>query len=313
MIDEAVIEIEAGKGGDGIVSFRHEKYVAKGGPDGGDGVDGGNIYFQATTRLNTLTDYARIKSYRAESGANGGPAKRHGKNGRDLVLFVPVGTIIINQEKPLFDLVKDDQKVLVAKGGKGGLGNVHFKTAMNRVPKEASQGEHGEVKRINLELKLIADVGLIGMPNAGKSTLLSVISKAQPKIANYPFTTLSPVLGVASYKGKNIILADIPGLIEGASKGKGLGHQFLKHIERTKLLIHLVDCQSENPKQDYETIRAELKKFNPAILDKEEIIVFTKKDLNCQKNKNLFKGSLEISAATGQGIEKLLQEVAKKL
>jgi len=314
MTDEAQIEISAGKGGNGIVSFRHEKYVAKGGPDGGDGGDGGNIYFESTTRTNTLSDYVRIKAYRASGGGSGGPAKRHGKNGEDLTLFVPVGTLIKDMDQNiLFDLTKPDQKILVAKGGKGGLGNVHFKTSTNRVPQEATPGEEGEQKIIALELKLIADVGLIGMPNAGKSTLLSVISRAKPKIADYPFTTLSPNLGVVSYKNKSFVIADIPGLIEGASKGKGLGHQFLRHVERTKLLVHLIDCQSKDALKDYKTIRDELKMSNPNIISKKEIVVLTKSDLDCTEAKKHFKDALVISAATGQGVEKLLQQISKRV
>lgn len=313
MIDEAIIEIEAGQGGDGIVSFRHEKYVAKGGPDGGDGGDGGNIYFEATTRLNTLSDFARIKSYQAENGLNGGPAKRHGKNGKDLTLYVPIGTIIKNfNGQEIVDLTQDKKRALIAKGGKGGLGNVHFKSATNRIPHEASRGEKGELKKITLDLKLIADVGLIGLPNAGKSTLLSVLSKAQPKIAAYPFTTLSPNLGVTTYKGRRIVFADIPGLIEGASSGKGLGYKFLRHVERTKLLVHLIDPQSADPAKDYQTIRDEIKKFNPLIFKKKEIVVFTKQDLGIAKPKE-FKNALEISSATHTGIEDLLKKISQQL
>jgi len=310
-IDEAIIDIEAGKGGNGAVSFRHEKYVAKGGPDGGDGGDGGDIVFTASNSIYALANYARLKQYKAENGFAGSRAKRHGKNGQDLILSVPPGTIFsdLNTNTIVADLKKEGESFVAVMGGKGGLGNVHFATSTNQTPHEFKPGEDGQKTKLKLELKLIADVGIIGLPNAGKSTLISAISNSKPKVADYPFTTLEPVLGSVKFDDKNIIFADIPGLIEGAHSGKGLGHKFLRHIERTKILLHLIDATSDNLERDYKTIRKELDKFSPKLSLKKEIVVLSKMDL-AGKIKP-FKHDLEISAATGKGIKELLQLLAQ--
>lgn len=312
LVDEAKIHIKAGRGGDGAVSFRREKYVPRGGPDGGDGGDGGDIIFHTTNSIDTLFDYSRLKDYKAENGYSGAKARKHGKNGGDLILRVPPGTVFYEGQKKIADLKKEGEDFIAASGGKGGLGNDHFKTATNQTPREFTAGKPGEQKDLRLVLKLIADVGIIGLPNAGKSTLISAISHAKPKIADYPFTTLEPVLGVASYDKKQIILADIPGLIEGASEGKGLGHKFLRHIERTKLLLHLIDASTLNLQKDYETIRRELEKFNKNLAKKPEIIVLSKTDLVDELPKD-FRYDLAISAATGKGIKELLQTLSVKL
>lgn len=250
LVDEAKIEIEAGKGGDGAVSFRREKYIDKGGPDGGDGGKGGNIIFLSSTDTNTLNDYARLRHFKAENGENGAKAKRYGAKGEDLILKVPVGTMVTDRASGelLYDFKQPGEEFIMAKGGKGGLGNFHFRSATNRVPREFEPGGPGEKKKIALELKMVADVGLIGLPNAGKSTLISAISHAKPKIANYPFTTLEPNLGVVKYKDKTFVVCDIPGLIEGASEGKGLGIKFLKHVARTKILHTLLPTPPPPPK-----------------------------------------------------------------
>ncbi len=314
LIDEAVVDIEAGKGGDGAVSFRREKYIDKGGPDGGDGGRGGNIILVSSTDVNTLIDFARLKHFKAESGENGSKKKMYGAKGDDLILKVPVGTIVSDKESKqlIHDFKKVDEEVVIAKGGKGGLGNFHFRSSTNRVPREFEPGELGEKKKISLELKMIADVGLIGLPNAGKSTLISVVSKAKPKIANYPFTTLEPSLGVAKYKNKTFTLCDIPGLIEGASQGKGLGIKFLKHIARTRILVHLIDATSSDYERDYETIRKELEAFDKEMLKKKEIIVLTKIDLNPNIDQK-FKYDLAISSATGENVGLLLEKISKTL
>ncbi|MGA2666985.1 MAG: GTPase ObgE [Patescibacteria group bacterium] len=326
--DEAKIHIVAGKGGDGAISFRHEKYVPKGGPDGGDGGKGGDIYLICSGNTHTLTDYARKKQWQAENGETGRPKKQTGKNAEDLELPVPPGTIVKIQNLNLksqndgiiYDFIKEGDRLLVAKGGRGGWGNTHFATAVHQTPYIAKRGLAGEEKEMYLELKLIADVGLIGLPNAGKSTLLSVISNARPKIADYPFTTLEPNLGVARYHDKEFVVADIPGLIEGASQGKGLGVKFLKHIERTKILIHLIDINSINIEKDYRVIREELKAWSENLSVKKEIIVLNKADTIPQKDaqkiarklsKKLAKPVQIISAVSGAGIKELLKELAK--
>ena len=279
MIDTAKITIEAGRGGDGASTFRREKYVPKGGPDGGDGGNGGNIYFVATREKNTLHDYARQRQFKAQNGEHGKPKKMHGKTGADLELLIPIGTIIKEGSITVVDMSRDGQKFLIARGGRGGWGNVYFATATHQTPHEYKAGTPGEHKKLDLELKLLADVGIIGLPNAGKSTLLSIISAAKPKIADYPFTTLDPMLGVVNYKGKHFVVADIPGLIEGASIGKGLGDRFLRHIERTKILVHLIAADSADPADDYRVVRNELEQFNPLLLKKKEIIAVSKIDL----------------------------------
>ncbi len=280
LIDEATITVKAGNGGDGSVSFKRNAQTAKGGPDGGNAGNGGNVYVQGINDFTTLTEFRYKKNVRAEDGVNGGKQNLYGRNGKDLVIQIPVGTQITNLlTKESFEVMDTTSKVLLAKSGKGGRGNNEFKTATNQTPYYAEKGEPGEEKRFFLELKLIADVGLIGLPNSGKSSLLSVLTNAHPKIGDYPFTTLEPNLGVMS----GLVIADIPGLIEGASQGRGLGDKFLKHVEKTRILIHCLDLLSTDLKADYQTIRKELEVYNPDLLKKKELLVLTKTDLVDEK------------------------------
>lgn len=319
MIDTANIIVEAGKGGDGLVSFRREKYIPKGGPDGGDGGDGGDVILKATREVNTLSNQARKKSYKAFDGKRGGRQKRTGASGKDITITLPVGTIVIIDDNKIIDLVKDGQSEIVAMGGKGGKGNVHFSTPTDRAPRVAEKGTPGEKFTLDLELKLIAEVGIVGLPNVGKSTLLSVLTNAKPKIADYPFTTLEPFLGVMDLENNKIVIADIPGLIEGAAQGKGLGDTFLRHVERTKILIHMVRADSPNPYKDYEIIRSELKKFGNKLADKPEIVVISRIDTldNIERDKKfsnkVFKNALKISASTHTGLEELKYAIAKAI
>ena len=325
IIDEVKITIEAGSGGRGHVSFRREKYVPDGGPDGGDGGKGGNVIVRANPSLNTLTNYAIKKYFHAEDGKPGSTSMKSGKSGEDLILEVPPGTIITDELTgvKLYDIPNFSPDIRICKGGRGGWGNVHFKSATNQTPEEFNPGQPGDRLHIKLELKLIADIGLIGYPNAGKSTLLSHISKARPKIANYPFTTLEPNLGVAHFHDKTFVFADIPGLIEGASGGKGLGIKFLKHIERTKALAHMIDINEPDIAASYKIIRNELKKYSEILSVKNEIIVINKidtlpaEDLEIRKKelkKQLPKETIVyISGVTGQGIEEFLQAISKLL
>lgn len=289
MIDTADIIVEAGKGGDGAVSFRREKYVPKGGPDGGDGGKGGDIVFVVDPQLSTLTDFARLKSFHAENGQNGGKNQKSGRKGETLNLKVPIGTEIYRNNNgkylKIIDLINKDDYYLMVKGGNGGWGNIHFKSATNQTPRQANPGQPGERAEIKLNLKLIADVGIIGLPNIGKSTFLSIVTHSKPKIANYPFTTLEPNLGVCTHKGKSFVIADIPGLIEGAYQGKGLGVKFLQHIERTRLLVHFVSVESDNFEKDYSTIRNELNKYGKNIISKPEIVVLSQYDKASTKRK----------------------------
>ncbi len=281
-IDFARIHVKAGDGGAGAVSFRREKFVPKGGPDGGDGGRGGSIILRANVHLNTLLDFHFKKNYRAERGAHGQGANKTGKSGKDIVLQVPVGTLVRDAERGelLGDLTVDGQELVVARGGLGGRGNAAFATPTNQAPREYEVGEPGEEREIELELKLLADVGLVGFPNAGKSTLISVISAAKPKIADYPFTTLVPNLGIVRVdEGANFVVADLPGLIEGAHAGKGLGVQFLRHIERTKVLVFLLDATREDVVADFRVLQREMKLFNKTLLDKPQIIAVSKIDL----------------------------------
>jgi GTP-binding protein len=319
--DEATIRMKAGRGGDGAVSFRHEKYVPKGGPDGGDGGDGGEIFFVSSNETHTLSDYARKKDWQAQNGENGKSKRMKGKDGQDLVLAVPPGTLIRNEANELiYDFTKVGEKILIARGGRGGWGNVHFKSATRQSPAFAKKGTEGEEKTLKLELKLIADLGIIGLPNCGKSTFLARVSSAKPKIADYPFTTLEPNLGVAKIYDKQIILADIPGLIEKASEGKGLGDKFLRHIERTKILIHIIDINSLDLFRDYNIIRQELSKWSPELIRKKELVVLNKIDtinkneankiadkLSAKINKDVYP----ISAVSGENIDKLLEKISK--
>ena len=280
-LDQAKIYVKAGNGGSGASSFRREKFIEFGGPDGGDGGDGGSVIFIAEVNLNTLIDFRFQQHFKARAGQNGMGKKKTGKAGEDLILKVPVGTQILEEDNNTLieDLTKVGQKVIIAKGGKRGLGNVRFKSSTNRAPRKKTKGTEGESCCVYLQLKVIADIGIIGMPNAGKSSLLSVLTKAKPKIANYPFTTLNPNLGVTNYNDKEVTIADIPGLIEGAHEGVGLGDKFLRHIERCKSLIHLIDITSDNILENYLKIRKELSKYSNNLLKKKEIIVFNKIDM----------------------------------
>ncbi len=328
--DRAKIFVTAGNGGNGSKHFRREKFVPMGGPDGGDGGRGGSIYLEADASLNTLVDFHYHPHHRAKSGGNGGGQKMHGAKGDDLVLHVPTGTIVRNADTGALvaDLTEPGQRVMVARGGRGGLGNVHFATSTNQAPREAQLGEPGEEFTLELELKLIADVGLVGYPNAGKSTLLSVVTQARPKIADYPFTTLVPNLGVALVgdptRGNNFssfVIADIPGLIEGAAQGVGLGHEFLRHVERTRLLLHLIDGLSErDPWEEFTAINRELEEYSAELATRPQIVVLTKIDLQEARDKwpelerrahEAGLPAMAISSATREGVQELMNLTAK--
>lgn len=326
--DYVKITAKAGNGGNGAISFRHEKYVAAGGPDGGDGGKGGDIYFVVDQDANTLIDFRYKKKFKAENGNNGEGARRFGKSGEDLYIKVPIGTIIkdAKTERVLADLSEKNQKALILHGGRGGKGNSNFATATRQAPRFAQDGEDGEEKELILELKLLADVGLIGFPNVGKSTLLSIVTDAKPKIADYHFTTLDPNLGVVKKEyGESFVIADIPGVIEGASEGIGLGTQFLRHIERTRLLLHVIDVsgsEGRNPVEDFYTINNELKKYSQKLSERKQIIVANKIDSMQDESlyKNLEKLAKEkgleifkISAATNTGIKELIIHVSQVL
>ena len=279
--DQVTIHLKSGKGGDGMVHFHREKFVPRGGPDGGDGGKGGDVVFEVRSTLNTLSSFRQNQKFKAEEGVKGGPSQMTGRNGKDLIIPVPPGTMLFDADtgELIGDLTKPGETLTVLKGGRGGRGNQHFATARNQVPRTAEKGEPAQEKRIRLELKLIADIGLIGVPNAGKSTLLSVLTNARPKIAAYPFTTLEPNLGVASIDiHTTVVLADIPGLIEGAAQGAGLGHDFLRHIQRTRVLIHLLDGMSEDPVADYSQINSELSLFDPNLAKKPQVVALNKID-----------------------------------
>ena len=275
-VDTAKVFIQAGKGGDGNVSFRHEIYVEKGGPDGGDGGKGGDVVFVATENLNTLIDFRYKPELKAAPGANGSKSNRRGKSGDNLYVKVPQGTLVKKDGVIIADLTEDGQEIVVARGGDGGFGNAHFKSSVRQTPRMAELGEPGDTFEAELELKLLADVGLVGFPNAGKSTFLSVVSNAHPEIADYAFTTLSPNLGVADIDDGSLLIADIPGLIEGASEGKGLGDAFLRHVERTAVLLHLIDAYSNDIIRDYETIRHELANYSAELTERPEVVALTK-------------------------------------
>lgn len=328
LADTAVITIEAGNGGNGLVSFHREKYVAAGGPDGGDGGNGGSVILSADDKMSTLADFRYKRKYKAQNGGDGKAARGSGKNGADLTVFVPVGTIVKDAVtgKILADIKKPDQKFVVAKGGSGGWGNSHFATAVRQIPRFAKGGTEGEKREIVLELKLLADVGLVGFPNVGKSTLLSVTSDAKPKIANYHFTTLEPNLGVVDLGvGNSFVIADIPGIIEGAHEGIGLGHEFLRHVERTRLLLHVVDAsgiEGRNPIEDFDSINREIELYNPALAKKDQIVVANKTDIiTDEKLYNDFCEEIErrgyklfkISAATKAGVSELMMYVSSIL
>ncbi len=287
-LDQAKIYIKAGNGGSGSASFRREKFIEYGGPDGGDGGDGGSIIVESDRNLNTLIDFRYAQHFKAHHGKPGSKRNKTGANGKDLVLKVPVGTQIYEEDNNtlIYDFTKNKEKYLVASGGKGGLGNVRFKSSTNRAPKKKTNGKIGEEFWIWLQLKVIADIGIIGKPNAGKSSLLAALTRAKPKIANYPFTTINPNLGVTYYDGKEVTLADIPGLVEGAHKGIGLGDKFLRHIERCKVLLHLIDISEEDLISIYENIKFELSTYDKNLLKKKEIIFFNKSDLLNKKEIN---------------------------
>jgi GTPase len=326
-IDEAVIEIHAGKGGDGAASFRREKFVPRGGPDGGDGGRGGSVYAVADRNINTLVDYRYARIHRAKDGENGRGSDQYGKSASDVVLRVPVGTVVSDAEsgETVADLSRDGERALLAAGGAGGIGNLHFKSSINRAPRQFTRGAEGEHRRLKLELKLLADVGLLGMPNAGKSTLIRALSAARPKVADYPFTTLAPSLGVVrADMNRSFVLADIPGLIEGAAEGAGLGHQFLRHLARTRLLLHLVDIapvdEGTDPVREAKAIVQELKKYDEALYRKPRWMVLNKIDAvpateRAVAAKRLLKGlgwkgkSFIISALTGEGCRELAYAV----
>jgi GTPase len=280
-VDQVVIHVKSGKGGDGMVHFHREKFVPQGGPDGGDGGKGGDVIFEVKPTLNTLSSFRPNQKFRAEEGAKGGPSQMTGRSGKDLIIHVPPGTVLFDADtgELIGDLTESGERLTMLKGGRGGRGNQHFATSRNQAPRTAEKGEPAQEKRIRLELKLIADIGLIGVPNAGKSTLLSVLTNAKPKIAPYPFTTLEPNLGVANIdEHTTVVLADIPGLIEGASQGAGLGYDFLRHIQRTRVLIHLLDGLSEDPVADYSQINSEMSLFDPNLARKSQVVALNKID-----------------------------------
>ncbi len=327
-VDEAVISVQSGDGGRGCVSFRREKYIPKGGPDGGDGGNGGNVIIRATRRLHTLNDYKLKKHFKAQNGKPGRGKNQTGKDGRDVVIRVPLGTIIYDHEsgEVIADLIQDDQEIVVLIGGKGGRGNQHFATPTHRAPRIAQPGLPGQEKVLTLSLKYLADIGLIGFPNAGKSTLLSRLTMARPRIDSYPFTTLIPNLGVIVFDDeRTLIIADIPGLIEGASEGRGLGHRFLRHIERTKLLVHLIDI-TYVPKndllEDFHILRGELEKFDPSLKQKDQMVLINKVDIHTSEHRDISSlrralqemgiDALPISALTGEGLDEMKQTLARK-
>ena len=312
-LDQTKIHLKAGAGGSGSASFRREKFIEFGGPDGGDGGHGGSIVFVADKNLNTLIDFRYQQHLKAEKGQDGKGKKKTGRSGKDLILKVPFGTQIFEEDNNTLieDLTRSEQKIIVAKGGKGGLGNVRFKSSINRAPRKKTDGGKGENFWVWLQLKVIADIGIVGMPNSGKSSLLSVLTSAKPKIANYPFTTINPNLGVTNYDNKEVTLADIPGLIEGAHEGIGLGDKFLRHIERCKNILHLIDITNDNLLENYSKVRKELFKYSNKLTTKKEIIVFNKTDMISEDeinkkidifNKKIKKKIYTISAIKHKGL-----------
>ncbi len=330
-VDEAFIDVIAGDGGNGMASFRREKFIPRGGPDGGDGGRGGSIFAEADENINTLIDYRFARIHRADKGGNGGTADCYGRGAEDVVLKMPIGTVITDAETgtQLADLTHHGARELIAKGGAGGLGNLHFKSSVNRAPRQKTNGEPGEVRRVQLELKVLADVGLLGYPNAGKSTLVRAVSAAKPKVADYPFTTLAPSLGVVRIDyGRAFVIADIPGLIEGAAEGAGLGHQFLRHLQRTKLILHLVDIAPFDPEADpvkeARALAGELKKYDKELFSKPRWLVFNKVDLVDEKEANArIKDALRrlrwtkpwfaISGMNSKGTQELVRAIGEHL
>ena len=323
-IDEAKIEVHAGKGGDGAATFRREKYIRYGGPNGGDGGKGGSVWARADRNINTLIDYRFDRIHRAPDGGRGMGSDCNGRGGEDKELRVPVGTVIRDEETAdlVADLAKDGERALLARGGQGGLGNMHFKSSVNRAPRQFTRGEPGESRRLALELRVLADVGLLGMPNAGKSSFIRAVSSARPRVADYPFTTLNPSLGVVRVGHSSFVIADIPGLIEGASEGAGLGHQFLRHLARTRLLLHLVDLTDENPASAAKAVAGELKKYDERLHRKPRWLVFNKIDAaqDAQARAEKVVRALRwkrpwfaISALSGEGCETVTKAIAKEL
>ena len=325
-IDEAIITVQSGDGGRGCVSFRREKFIPRGGPDGGDGGKGGDVVFITTSRKRTLYQFRFQKQFKSKNGAHGQGKRKTGKTGQDLVIELPPGTLVTDAEtgQIINDLIKSGERLVLAKGGRGGQGNARFKTSTNRSPRFAQPGEPGETKKVKLELKLLADVGIIGLPNAGKSTLITTVSSARPKIGNYPFTTLTPSLGVVETdRGEPFVVADIPGLVKGAHKGTGLGIRFLRHIERTRILVHLVDVSaidSDDPLHGYDTINKELAKYNQKLAEKPQIVVLNKIDLpDSRKAAKTFQSAAKgkkvtlISALTGKGVDDLKLQIVQLL
>ena len=322
-IDTAKVFIAAGKGGDGAVSFRHEIYIPKGGPDGGDGGKGGDVVFVASKDCNTLIDFRFQPELKAQPGKNGSGQRSAGRSGNDLIVKVPIGTVVKRGEAVIADFTADGQKIVIAKGGDGGFGNAHFKSSTRQTPRIAEVGEPGESFEAELELKLLADVGLIGFPNAGKSTFLSVVSNATPEIADYPFTTLTPNLGVATIDDTDILIADIPGLIQGASTGKGLGDRFLRHVERTKVLLHLIDVYNDNAGEAYRIIRQEIADYSTSLAERPEVVALTKtegvdQEIIAMQTASILEQNprleiFPISAAAHQGITELLRYLKQRI
>jgi len=321
-LDEAVITVKSGDGGSGCISFRREKFIPRGGPDGGDGGDGGDVIVQATSRQNSLIDFRFRRHFKAKNGQPGRGKNQTGKNGDNVTIHTPLGTLVYDEEtgELLADLVKEDQEVVLLEGGRGGKGNEHFATSTNRAPRKAQPGIPGEQRKLRLSLKYLADIGLIGLPNAGKSTLISRISAARPKIADYPFTTLVPNLGIVGYRDdKSFVMADIPGIIEGAHEGKGLGIRFLRHIERNSILLFMIPADSKNIKDEYNILLNELKMYNPELLDKKRILAISKSDMLDDELKDEIRKDLPdisrlfISSITGEGLTALKDMIWKVL
>ena len=318
-IDYTQIEIIAGNGGSGAVSFRKEKFIPKGGPDGGDGGRGGHIYFLVDQNIHTLQDIRYKKRYKAEDGHPGSGSNKTGRSGKDLTIPVPIGTVVRlkGSKKIIVDLTEEGQKIIICRGGEGGKGNAKFKTSIKQAPRKAQSGAIGDSGIFEIELKILADVGLIGLPNAGKSTLLSVLSSAKPKIADYPFTTLEPQLGIVKYgEYSSFVMADIPGIIEGASDGKGLGHKFLKHIERNKMHLYLIDCQETEPMKTFEMLKNELKGYNKNLIHKPYLICRTKSDLMIEDSdgwSNFSEKIIDISSINKDGLDILINSVSSLL
>ncbi len=321
-VDTAVVQVVAGRGGNGLLNFRHEKFIDMGGPDGGDGGRGGDVIFEASSNVNTLADFRMRQELKAFDGGSGGKQKKHGRDGEDIIVKVPVGTLVLRDGIPVADLIEHGQQAVIARGGDGGFGNSHFKSSTRQAPRVAELGEMGDSFEATLELKLLADVGLVGFPNAGKSTFLSVVSNARPEIADYEFTTLTPNLGVADIDDTSLLIADIPGLIEGASEGKGLGDAFLRHIERTAVILHLIDAYNDNPAAAYTTIRRELERYSQTVAALPEVVALTKIEgldsevvqMQLDELRQVVPKEAKvvtISSAAHVGLKELLRELAR--